>query len=281
MLVFTNSRSLRNYLFEHKRLKKTVGFVPTMGALHEGHITLVQRCKAENDVAVCSIYVNPTQFNNPEDLEKYPRTPDADQKMLEAAGCDVVFMPTNEDMYPQPVALKMDFGSLETVLEGKFRPGHFNGVGIVVSKLFHMVQPDKAYFGQKDLQQCLVIRRLIQDLSFPVQLVICPTVRETDGLAMSSRNRRLSPAHRATAPLLYQALEMASEILANNGTIELAKKAVANHLSKGTDVQLEYFEVASTQDLSPFTTGKVSSPYALCIAAFVGGIRLIDNMLIE
>jgi pantoate--beta-alanine ligase len=281
MLVFTNSRSLRNYLFEHIRLKKTIGFVPTMGALHEGHITLVQRCKAENDIAVCSIYVNPTQFNNPEDLEKYPRTPEADQKMLEAAGCDVVFMPTNEDMYPQPMALKMDFGSLETVLEGKFRPGHFNGVGIVVSKLFHKVQPHTAYFGQKDLQQCLVIRRLIQDLSFPVQLVICPTVRESDGLAMSSRNRRLSPAHRATAPLLYQALEMANEILANNGTVELSKKAVANHLAKGEDIELEYFEVANTQDLTAYSAETVTAPYALCIAAYVGGIRLIDNILVE
>ncbi len=281
MLTFTSSKSLRNYLFDYRRLKKTVGFVPTMGALHEGHLALVRRCKQENDVAVCSIYVNPTQFNNPEDLEKYPRTPEADQRLLEEAGCDVIFMPADEEIYPQPAILRLNFGTLETVLEGRFRPGHFNGVGLVVSKLFHLVQPEAAYFGQKDLQQCLIIRQLIRDLSFPLQLIICPTVREIDGLAMSSRNRRLTSAQRAVAPSLYQALEMANEILATNGTIELAKKAVVNHLSRKEDIKLEYFEVANTQDLTSFTEGIVEPPYALCIAAFVGGVRLIDNILVE
>ncbi|MDJ1506212.1 pantoate--beta-alanine ligase [Xanthocytophaga agilis] len=281
MQVFTSIHSLRDYLFQNRQQNKTIGFVPTMGALHEGHLSLIKRCKEDNDLAVCSIYVNPTQFNNPEDLKKYPRTPEADQQLLQDAGCDVLFMPADTEMYPAPVNLKMDFGNLETVLEGKFRPGHFNGVGIVVSKLFHMVQPDAAYFGQKDLQQCLVIRRLIQDLSFPVRLLICPTMRESDGLAMSSRNRRLSSAQRTVAPLLYQALEMAHAMLDNDGTIELAKKTVALHLTKSDEVELEYFEVVNTDDLSSFIEGKVQAPYALCIAAFVGGVRLIDNILVE
>jgi len=281
MRIFTSTQSLRDYLFEYKRVNKSVGFVPTMGALHEGHLSLVRRCKQENDVSVCSIYVNPTQFNNPEDLEKYPRTPEADQQMLRDAGCDVIFMPADQEMYPSPVQLKMDFGNLETVLEGRFRPGHFNGVGIVVSKLFHLVQPDVAYFGQKDLQQCLIIRQLIRDLSFPVEMVICPTVREPDGLAMSSRNQRLSPAHRAIAPLLYQALEIAHTILIGDGTVDHARQAVTHHLSMGGDIVLEYFEVVNTNDLTAFTAGAVQRPYALCIAALVGGIRLIDNMMVE
>ena len=280
MLIFDTVAKLREHLTECRMRGLSIGLVPTMGALHEGHLALAGRCKAENNVAVCSIYVNPTQFNNPEDLAKYPRTPGTDLRMLQEVACDVVFMPTDAEMYPKPAALKMDFGNLETVMEGKFRPGHFNGVGVVVSKLLHMVQPDAAYFGQKDLQQCLVIKRLVQDLSFPVRLVIHPTVRETDGLAMSSRNQRLTPAQRAAAPLLHQALGMAREILFNHGTTELARKTVERHLSQSEELRLEYFEIAQADDLSPLPDGTVEPPFALCIAAYAGSVRLIDNLLV-
>ncbi len=281
MQTFDTIESFRKHVSGYRNPGKTIGFVPTMGALHTGHLALVRRCKQENGLAVCSIYVNPTQFNNPEDLRNYPRTLEADRQLLQEAGCDVLFAPTDAEMYPQAPHLKMDFGSLETVLEGKFRTGHFNGVGLVVAKLFHIVQPDTAYFGQKDLQQCLVIRRLIRDLSFPIEMKIHPTVREADGLAMSSRNRRLTPAQRAAAPLLYQALSMAGQVLAGGGTVEAATKTVETHLSQSGEIRLEYFEVADSQNLSGITSAVVVPPYALCIAAHLGLVRLIDNILVE
>ncbi len=280
MQTFDTIESFRKYVSGHRKPGKTIGFVPTMGALHAGHLALVRRCKQENGLAVCSIYVNPTQFTNPEDLRNYPRTLEADRQLLQEAGCDVLFAPTDAEMYPQTPQLKMDFGSLETVLEGKFRPGHFNGVGLVVAKLFHIVQPDMAYFGQKDLQQCLVIRRLIRDLSFPIALEIHPTVREADGLAMSSRNRRLTPAQRAAAPLLYQALSMAGQVLAGGGTVAAATKTVETHLSQSGEIRLEYFEVADSQSLSRIASAVIVPPYALCIAAHLGSVRLIDNVLV-
>ena len=183
-----------------------------MGALHEGHITLIEKAKQENDVVVSSIFVNPAQFNNPDDLARYPRTLEEDCQKLEAAGCDMVFTPPSTKCTPNQPMLRLNFGELETVMEGAFRPGHFNGVGIVVAKLFNIVQADRAYFGQKDLQQVAVIRRLIRDLSFPVELIRCPTVREADGLAMSSRNRNLTPEEREQAPALFQALTLAHEL---------------------------------------------------------------------
>ena len=281
MQTFDTVESLRKYVSQYRKLGETIGFVPTMGALHAGHLALVRRCKQENDLAVCSIYVNPAQFNSGEDLANYPRTLEADRQLLQGAGCDVLFAPTDAQMYPQPAHLKMDFGSLETVLEGRFRPGHFNGVGIVVAKLFHIVQPGAAYFGQKDLQQCLVVRQLIRDLSFPIEMKIHPTVREADGLAMSSRNRRLASAQRAAAPLLYQALLGAREILANGGTVESARETVRIQLLQSSEIRLEYFEVADSQSLAEITSATVPPPYALCIAAHLGSVRLIDNLLVE
>ncbi|MFN3315568.1 MAG: pantoate--beta-alanine ligase, partial [Raineya sp.] len=244
-----------------------------------GHLELVKRAKTENDCVVCSIYVNPTQFNNAEDLAKYPRILEADKALLESIACDILFAPSDAEMYPQSSLTKFHFGSLEEVMEGKFRSGHFNGVATIVSKLFHCVMPDKAYFGQKDLQQYLIIKRLVADLSFPLELVCCPIVRESNGLAMSSRNRRLSQDQQAVASHLFKALQMAESLLANT-PLEQIKEAVKNYLKQFPEIELEYFEIADGETLQ-LLDAISHKPVALCIAAFVGGVRLIDNILIQ
>ncbi len=279
MLIFNTISETQQYLKIQQRAGKTIGFVPTMGALHAGHISLIERAKSENDLAVCSIFVNPTQFNNPEDLKKYPRTLEKDCEMLKAVGCDVVFAPSAEEMYPSLPQLKMDFGTLETVMEGKFRPGHFNGVGIVVSKLFNIVKPEKAYFGLKDLQQVAVIRRMVQDLSFDLEIIPCPTLRETDGLAMSSRNTRLSPEARALAPQIYKALNLAKEKLQAGASVSEMKVAVDDHFAMYPDFEVEYFEAADFDTLLPIEAKITDGKTALCVAAFLGGVRLIDNIV--
>ena len=251
-----------------------------MGALHAGHLTLVDACKAQNDLTVCSIFVNPTQFNNPDDLARYPHTLEADCKLLEEAGCDLVFAPSVAEIYPTNPLMKLNFGELETVLEGAFRPGHFNGVGIVVSKLFNIIQPDRAYFGQKDLQQVAVVKRLIRDLGFQLELVRMPIVREEDGLAMSSRNRNLSPAERQEAPVLFQALTQAQDVLRNDGTPETAKTAVEHYLQNHPAFRLEYFEIANADTLQPVEQLQAPGATALCIAAHLGKTRLIDNLIV-
>jgi pantoate--beta-alanine ligase len=279
MQIFHSIQTLQNFLKLSRLEGKSVGLVPTMGALHQGHLSLIEASKNENQVTVCSIFVNPTQFNNAHDLAVYPRTLESDCEMLASAGCDAVFAPTVEEIYPQLPNLKFDFGDLERVMEGTFRPGHFNGVGIVVSKLFNIVQPDGAYFGQKDLQQCAVINRLVKDLSFSLKLNICPTLRETDGLAMSSRNRNLSPEQRALAPHIYKALQKASQLLQEGTSGEAVKVAVQNYLSEIPAITLEYFEISNFDTLQPInelSEGKT----ALCIAAFMGKTRLIDNVIV-
>lgn len=279
MHIFNTIAETQQYLKSQQRAGKTIGFVPTMGALHAGHISLIERAKAENDLAVCSIFVNPTQFNNPDDLKKYPRTLERDCEMLLPAGCDVVFAPSAEEMYPSLPQLKMDFGTLETVMEGKFRPGHFNGVGIVVSKLFNIVKPEKAYFGLKDLQQVAVIRRMVQDLSFDLEIIPCPTLRETDGLAMSSRNTRLSPEARALAPQIYKALNLAKESLQSGASVSEMQTAVNEHFTNYPEFELEYFEAADFDTLLPIEAKITDGKTALCVAAFLGGVRLIDNIV--
>ncbi len=279
MYIFNTIAETQQYLKAQQRAGKTIGFVPTMGALHAGHISLIERAKTENDLAVCSIFVNPTQFNNPEDLKKYPRTLERDCEMLLPAGCDVVFAPSAEEMYPSLPQLKMDFGTLETVMEGKFRPGHFNGVGIVVSKLFNIVKPEKAYFGLKDLQQVAVIRRMVQDLSFDLEIIPCPTLRETDDLAMSSRNTRLSPEARALAPQIYKALNLAKGKLQAGVSVSEMQVAVNEHFAKYPDFEVEYFEAADFDTLLPIEAKIADGKTALCVAAFLGGVRLIDNIV--
>ncbi len=251
-----------------------------MGALHDGHLTLIDQARqVPNQQVIASIFVNPVQFNNPDDLARYPRTLEADCELLAAAGCDAVFAPSAEEMYPEPPTLKLNFGELETVMEGAFRPGHFNGVGIVVAKLFNFVQPDRAYFGQKDLQQVAVIRRLIRDLSFPIELIRCPTVREVDGLAMSSRNRNLTPDERALAPAIFNALTLACDLVKEGNSLDRVKAAVSGFLGNRPGFRLEYVEVANADTLQPVTEQQASGQTAICLAAHLGKVRLIDNLV--
>ncbi|WP_031526367.1 pantoate--beta-alanine ligase [Dyadobacter crusticola] len=279
MEVFTSIPNLRKYLDQQVFQQKKIGLVPTMGALHDGHISLVQASKGDNDVTVCSIFVNPTQFNNPEDLLKYPRTLEADCEMLEAAGCDVVFAPSAEEMYPEQPVLKFNFGALETVMEGASRPGHFNGVGIIVSKLFHIIKPDRAYFGQKDLQQVAVVRRMVADLSFDLELVTAPTIREEDGLAMSSRNRRLNEEERHIAPHIFRIMESAkNELLKGKSVEEVIKEAKAEFAAINA-FTLDYFEIVDLSTLQPIDSIGVKGTNAICVAAFLGPVRLIDNVV--
>jgi pantoate--beta-alanine ligase len=279
MEVFTSIHSLKIFLSRQRQANKTIGLIPTMGALHQGHISLIETASVQNDITVCSIFVNPTQFNNPEDLAKYPRTLEEDCEMLEKAGCSAVFAPAVSEMYPEQTMLTMDFGLLETVMEGASRPGHFNGVGIVVSKLFNIVQPDKAYFGQKDLQQVTVVKRLVSDLSFTLELVVCPTVREADGLAMSSRNRRLNEQERAHAPIIYKILLDAKEKILAGEDIEEIKESVQSEFLVLAGFELDYFEVVHIDTLQPIHTRGMVNTTALCIATFLGPIRLIDNIV--
>ncbi len=277
MQIFKNIFETKAYL---KSQTGSIGFVPTMGALHEGHISLINRAKSENELVVCSIFVNPTQFNNPDDLAKYPRTLERDCEMLEKAGCDVVFVPDANEMYPEPPQLKLHFGNLEQVMEGQFRPGHFNGVGIVVAKLFHIAEPTRAYFGLKDIQQVAVINRLVKDLHFNVEIVPCPTLRENDGLAMSSRNARLSADARTNAPAIYQALREASVRLINGMPICEIKEQLIDFFSARPEFNLEYFDIADFATLEPLNEKLSPGNNALCIAAYLDGVRLIDNLIV-
>lgn len=318
MHILHTIASLRSYLRSERQQGKSVGFVPTMGALHEGHLSLIEASKAQNDLTVCSIFVNPTQFNNPDDLARYPRTLDADCAMLASAGCDVAFAPSAEEMYgkaseasvgfkrqtpsptdalalphpnhskrqtPSPTdaydkpILKFDFGDLERVMEGAFRPGHFNGVGIVVSKLFNIVQPDRTYFGQKDLQQVAVVRRMMIDLGFQIELHPCPTLREADGLAMSSRNRNLTPEERAIASHIFQGLTLAKSQLTDGQSPTIVKALMEAHFVQQPAFRLEYFEIVNTYTLQPVEVLQPAGQTALCIAAFLGKVRLIDNVV--
>ncbi|MBG8554501.1 pantoate--beta-alanine ligase [Hymenobacter guriensis] len=265
-----------------RRAGLRIGLVPTMGALHQGHLQLVRAAAQQNDVVVVSLFVNPTQFNNPEDFRLYPRLPEADAKLLAGTGCTALFAPSVEEMYPQPTLLRFDFGTLERVMEGAHRPGHFNGVATVVSKLFHLSRPHRAYFGQKDLQQVAVVRQLVQDLSFNLELVVFPTVREKDGLAMSSRNRRLSLEARAVAPHLYQALTLARTLIEQEQTVAEVQRQTTEFLQQQPAIELEYFDISDARTLQPLASERpASGPVALCLAAWLGGVRLIDNVVVE
>jgi pantoate--beta-alanine ligase len=277
--IFEEIKPLRAFINSQKQLGLSVGLVPTMGALHAGHVELIKTCKAENDLTVCSIYVNPTQFNNASDLEKYPRTLGLDEKLLQQAGCDVIFAPSNLEMYTQPSALKFDFGTLDKVLEGEFRPGHFSGVALVVSKLFNIVQPHRAYFGQKDFQQLKVITQLANELLFDLEIKSVPIVRERDGLAMSSRNQRLNLQERKNALVLYESLQLGKQLLKSGQPMEIVAKAIKDKCEAVLNVKLEYFELAHAENLMP--AENVTDTTILLIAAFVGEVRLIDNLLMD
>lgn len=249
-----------------------------MGALHDGHLDLIKKSRSNCEITIVSIFVNPTQFNNSEDFLNYPKTLDQDLGKLKEAGVDYAFLPTVEVMYPTVPKLRFDFGDLEHVLEGKFRPGHFNGVGVVVSKLFHLIRPTIAFFGQKDLQQVAIIKQLVNDLSFDLQLEIVPTRRESDGLAMSSRNLRLNSAEREKALILFKSLEKAkSELLTGKNWIEV-KHQIESEFENEPIAKLEYFELIHPDTFETFNSFDATQSSSICVAAFIGDIRLIDNL---
>jgi pantoate--beta-alanine ligase len=256
---------------------KTIGFVPTMGALHEGHLSLVRFCRQQNDFVVASIFVNPTQFNDKEDLCRYPRTPEKDMEMLRSAGCDMVFVPGEKEIYPEPDNRQFDFGNLGSILEGEHRPGHFNGVAQVVTRLFDIIKPHRAYFGLKDFQQLAIIKKVTADLHYPVEIIGCPIVREPDGLAMSSRNMLLQPEERITALQLSQSLFQARKMKEGHAPAAV-RQWVVEHLGAVPGISLEYFEIVSSRDLLPVENWNGGDQVIGCLAARVGRIRLIDNI---
>lgn len=256
---------------------KRVGLVPTMGALHAGHASLVKRSVAENDVTVVSDFVNPTQFNDLNDLAKYPRTLEADCRLLEACGVSFVFAPSVEEIYPEPDTRQFSFAPLDTVMEGIYRPGHFNGVCQIVSKLFDIVKPDRAYFGEKDFQQLAIIREMVKQMHFPLQIVGCPIVREADGLALSSRNARLSEEQRAQALKISQTL-FASRDYAATHSVNETKQFVEEAIQQAPGLQLEYFELVDGNTLQSIVSWDDTAYAVGCITVYCGEVRLIDNI---
>lgn len=277
MLLVKTIKELQNILAD-LRESGTIGFVPTMGALHRGHLSLVKQAVLENQTVVVSIFVNPTQFNDSTDLEKYPRTLEFDLKLLKSANCDIVFAPNAEEVYPELDNRKFDFGILETVMEGKHRPGHFNGVAQVVSKLFDMVKPDNAYFGLKDFQQLAIIKTMVTQLKLPVEIVSYPTVREESGLAMSSRNELLTAEQRKNAALLQRTLSNAKEQKEQKSVEELTNWVIET-INKNPFLNVEYFEIVDDEQLQPIKNWNEKSCKIGCIAAFCGDVRLIDNIV--
>jgi pantoate--beta-alanine ligase len=281
MKIFNEIGLFRTYLKEITTNGRTVGVVPTMGALHEGHISLIQASKKANDLTVCTIYVNPTQFNNPTDLQKYPRTLERDVAMLESADCDILLCPTDAEMYADKPLVKFDFGHLDKVMEGEFRPGHFSGVALVVSKLFHICEPTRAYFGQKDWQQLTIINRLVNELKFNIEIVCVPIARESDGLAMSSRNQRLTPEFRNQAAVLSHSLRLAAAMLRDGKPVDTVKKAVKDNIESQSGIVLEYVEVSDPVNLTPIIRVDKDTKAIISLAAFAGDVRLIDNMFLD
>lgn len=275
MEVFSTIKTLREAVSTAKANGKTIGFVPTMGALHEGHLSLIRTAKEHCDTVVVSIFVNPIQFNNPEDLRTYPRTLEADCEKLQTVGCDMVLAPSVEEMYPEPVTETYNFGELEAVMEGPQRPGHFSGVAVVVRRLFEIVEPAKAFFGEKDFQQLAIIRRLVEQLNLPLEIVPCPIVRAEDGLALSSRNMRLSAEARKIAPQIYATLKKAVE-QSQSQTIDEVKHFVINTLKSFTVFDPEYFEIVNDTTLQPIANWSEARGVVGCIAVWLDGVRLID-----
>jgi pantoate--beta-alanine ligase len=277
MLLVKTIRELQNSLNDSRK-SGTVGFVPTMGALHRGHISLVKQAVRENQTVVVSIFVNPTQFNDSNDLDKYPRTLETDLKLLENTDCQIVFAPNANEVYPKPDMRKFNFGKLETVMEGKHRPGHFNGVAQVVSKLFDMVKPDKAYFGLKDFQQLAIIKLMVKQIKSPVEIVSCPTVREKSGLAMSSRNELLTAEQRKNAAHIFKILSIAKEQKGQKSVEELVNWVVET-INKNPFLNVEYFEIVDDEQLQPIKNWDEKNLKIGCVAAFCGDVRLIDNIV--
>jgi len=280
MKLCATKEELGAYISDIRNQGLSIGFVPTMGALHNGHLSLIKKARQENDRVVCSIFVNPLQFNNPDDLKKYPRTLAEDLAILEPAGCDVVFSPTAEEMYPDEVSEKYTFNHLDKVMEGKFRPGHFDGVAVVVNRLFQMVMPHRAYFGLKDFQQIAIVKSMMRQTNSPVELIPCPIIREADGLAMSSRNVRLSAEGRKLAPFIFETLQWGKQQIRSASPVEVTRM-VLDRFKLHPEFEPEYFEIVDTETLMPVETFELSNPPVACIAVWLDQVRLIDNLVFD
>ena len=282
MLLFKRIIDLQKYLNSLKSRGLQVGFIPTMGALHKGHESLIARSKAENEVTIASIFVNPTQFNDAKDLNKYPRTPERDVEMLTEAGCDVLFMPEASEIYPQGTtpSVKFNFGKLDKVLEGTFRPSHFDGMAQVVHRLLDIIKPNRLYMGQKDFQQFTIVASMLEQTKSKTELIMCEIVREKDGLAMSSRNTRLSPEDRIKATLIYKTLHEAADMVGEYSPADIQKIAVGK-LRLEQDFKLEYFEIIDGRTLLPIRLFEDTDFAVAVTAVWVGDVRLIDNMILK
>lgn len=281
MILFKKASDINAHLSELKRNDSSIGFVPTMGALHAGHISLINSCREKNNITVCSIFVNPTQFNDTKDFENYPSTLEEDINMLEKSGCDLLFLPDMSEIYPDGTknTPAYDLGYLETVLEGKFRPGHFQGVCKVVHQLLQIIPCNELFIGQKDYQQCMVIKRLIESANIHSKIIICPTLREADGLAMSSRNMRLTEANRKAALQIFETLLYLKDNLSAGDLSSLLAKANAKLSSAG--FKIDYVSIANADNLQLITEWDGQTKTVAVIAAFLGDVRLIDNMLLN
>ncbi|MGN0223565.1 MAG: pantoate--beta-alanine ligase [Muribaculaceae bacterium] len=278
MKVISTVAQLREAVADAKKAGATVGLVPTMGALHAGHVSLIERARRECDFVVVSVFVNPTQFNNPDDLRTYPRTVDADCEKLTAAGVDVAFVPSVEEIYPQPDTRVFDLGPVAEVMEGAMRPGHFNGVAQIVSKLFSYVQPRRAYFGEKDYQQIAVIRRMVELEGFDLEIVPCPIKRHDDGLAMSSRNVRLTAEQRAKAPAIHRILAQSVEDAVTCHDIAALQQHVVDAINAVDGMEVEYYQIVDALSLQPVESWDGQHPLVGCVTVWMGDVRLIDNI---
>ena len=281
MKIFNTKQEIKSFLHTQGEANKTIGFVPTMGALHEGHLSLIKKAKKKNDLVVVSIFVNPTQFDNQEDLVKYPKTYKKDTKLLENVSCDVLFFPSVEEIYANNVLpKKFNFDGLEHQMEGKFREGHFNGVGTIVKTLFEVIEPNNAYFGEKDFQQLKIIKKMVKKHHLNVKIKGCKIFREEDGLAMSSRNSRLNIEQRTSAPFIYRTLKKARDKFETENTARTTEW-VQNQFKKHPFLDLEYFTIADEKTLESIKNKESDKKYRAFIAVFAGEIRLIDNIRLK
>ncbi|MBR5898538.1 MAG: pantoate--beta-alanine ligase [Muribaculaceae bacterium] len=277
MEVIRTVSELKQRVAAQRAQGKTIGLVPTMGALHAGHISLMEQARKDNDIVVVSVFVNPTQFNNPEDLRTYPRTEEADCVKMKAANVDIAFIPSVEEVYPEPDTRTFDLGLVAEVMEGPMRPGHFNGVAQIVSKLFYMVEPDRSYFGEKDFQQIAVIRRMVEIEGFNIEIIDCPIKREDDGLAMSSRNVRLTPQQRAIAPNIARTLNASLDYALGHNLAE-TKQYVIDTINAFPQMEVEYYEIVNAATMQPISNWEDAPVAVGCITVYCGEVRLIDNI---
>ena len=282
MVIIKTVHLLEEFIQQKKELKLSIGFVPTMGALHQGHLSLIAKSKVTADITICSIFVNPTQFNDVKDFEKYPVTIEQDIYLLEKSGCDVLFLPSVAEIYPSEFQQNKTYslGFIENVFEGEHRPGHFNGVCMIVEKLLNIVQPHFLFLGQKDYQQCIVIKKLIELMNINIDVIICETLREQSGLAFSSRNQRLSPQAKEQASLIYQSFLEIKQHINESNAHELIEFAKQNFLQNGFD-KIDYLSIANAETLEPLSSFSKNTKTVILIAVFINGVRLIDNMLLS